>query len=161
MAQPINDLCQPIRIGLLIKPQHADQTAIRRAASQAENLGWTSSTTGITSTRWPASRTARPSSAGPCSVPERRRARRRRRSAQTATWPISNASVGIKRDPDLHRPQLHELGITHFTLAPTRRTTTWPTWTPGSNGTTGRTPGTRLHAAMTSVGRGHGRPAAV
>jgi hypothetical protein len=94
-------------------------------------------------------------------VPERRRARRRRRSAQTATWPISNASVGIKRDPDLHRPQLHELGITHFTLAPTRRTTTWPTWTPGSNGTTGRTPGTRLHAAMTSVGRGHGRPAAV
>jgi hypothetical protein len=51
MAQLINDLCQPIRIGLLIKPQHADQTAIRRAASQAENLGWTSSTTGITSTR--------------------------------------------------------------------------------------------------------------
>ena len=26
-------------------------------------------------------------------------------------------SVGIKRDPDLHRPQLHELSITHFTLA--------------------------------------------
>ena len=66
-------------------------------------------------------------SAGPCSV------RGRRRATSTAMIGPSRDPADIngrsvsKRDPDLHRPQLHELGITHFTLAADGRTSTWPT----------------------------------
>ena len=50
-------------------------------------------------------------------MPGRRRARRRRRSVEAATRRTSNPRSVSSATPDLHRPQLHELSITHFTLA--------------------------------------------